>query len=174
MRRERKSGPFIPSEVRAHTGPARATTPAPAHRRHRATRAVGARAKRPRSSDDVYARAVMPAPARERMRTGDNVCACATTGGAWEGCFFTNTPNFSAPATMSASGQQRLHPGDDVRMRSGDNACAWATTSACVGRRVPRGRSVFSQTPQTSTLGRQRLRPGDNACARATTSALAQ
>ena len=108
------------------------------------------------------------------MRVGDNACARATTGGAWEGCFFTNTPNFSALATGSAPGRQRLRPGDDVRMRAGDNACARATTSAPVRRRVLRGRGVFSQTPQTSTLGRRRLRPGDKAWARATTSALAR
>ena len=108
------------------------------------------------------------------MRPGDNACARATTGAAREGCFFTNTPNFNARATTSASGRQRLRPGDDVRVRPGDNACVWATTSAPVRRRVPRGRGVFSPTPQTSTLGRRRLRPGDNACARATTSALAR
>ena len=144
----------------------RATTPALTRRRRRATRAVGARAKRPRSGDDMYARAVTRAPARERMHTGDdgwhvggmffhkhpklqrscddvcvrattpasgrrrshargqqcmrpgnNVCARATTGAAWEGCFFTNTPNFNARATTSASGRQRLCTGDDVRAR---------------------------------------------------------
>ena len=91
------------------------------------------------------------------MRSGDNVCARATTGAAREGCFFTNTPNFNARTTTST-----------VRMTM--SACAWATTSAPVRRWVPRGRGVFSQTPQTSTLGRRCLRPGDNACAQATTS----
>ena len=72
-----------------------------------------------RSGDDVYARAAMHAPRRERMRPGDNVYAHATTDAAWEGCFFTNTPNFSAWATTSASGRQRLRSGDDVwRLRS--------------------------------------------------------
>ena len=130
MRREGKPGPFIPSEVPAQTGPARATTPAPVRRRRRATTVVGAQAKRPRSGDDVYERAETLAPARGRMRAGDNVCARATTGAAREGCFFTNTLNFNARATTSASERQRLRPGDDVRVRLGDNACAWATTSA--------------------------------------------
>ena len=88
----------------------------------------------------------MSTPGQERMRTGDNVCARATTGAAWEGCFFTNTPNFSARATTSAS----------------------------VRRWVLRGMGVFSQTPQISTLGRRRLRLDNNACVRATTSALAR
>ena len=98
------------------------------------------------------------------MRAGDNACVCATTGATWEGCFFTNTPNFSAWTRTSAFGRQRLHPGD--------NACAWATMSVRVRRRVPCGRGVFSQTPQTSALGRQRLHPGNNACVRAMTSTL--
>ena len=45
VKREGKAGPFIPYEVRAQTGPARATTPAVACRRRRATTAVGVRAK---------------------------------------------------------------------------------------------------------------------------------
>ena len=98
--REGKVGPFIPCEVRAQTGPARATMPAVVHGCCRVTTAIGAR------------------------------------------------------ATTSAPGQQR--------MRSGDNACAHARTSAPVRRRVPRGRGVFSQTPQTLALGQQRLRPGDD------------
>ena len=40
---------------------------------------------------------------RRRLRLGDNICARATTGAAWEGCFFTNIPNFSAHATTSGS-----------------------------------------------------------------------
>ena len=143
MRREGKLGSFIPSEVWAQMGPVRATTPAPTCRCRRATRAVGAWAKRPRSSDDVYARAETPAPARQRMRAGDNVCARATTGGAWEGCFFTITPNFGAPATAPASGRQRVRPCDDgcrtggvffhkhpKLQRSGDDVCVRATTPA--------------------------------------------
>ena len=170
MRREGKPGPFIPSEVPAQTGLARATTLAPARRRRRATRAVGARAKRPRSGDDVYTRAETLVLARGRMRAGDNVCARATTGAAREGCFFTNTPNFNARATTSTSERQRLRLGDNACVRATMYVCARATTSAPVRRRVPRGRGVFSPTPQTSTLGRRRLCPGDNACARATTS----
>ena len=112
MRREGKAGPFIPCEVRVQTMSVRATTPAVAHRCHRATTTVGARAKAP-----------MPR-------------------------------------------QQRLCPGE--------NACAWATTPVPARRRVLRGRGVFSQTPQTSALGRRRLHLGDNACVRVTTSALAQ
>ena len=45
VKREGKAGPFIPCEVWAQTGPVRATTPAVARRRRRATTAVGARAK---------------------------------------------------------------------------------------------------------------------------------
>ena len=76
--------------------------------------------------------------------------------------------------TTSASGRQRLHPGNNACVRATTSACVQATTSAPVRRRVPRGRGVFSQTPQISTLGRRRLRPGDNACARAMASALVQ
>ena len=108
-----------------------------------------------------------------RMRAGDNVCAHASMGAAWEGFFFTNIPNFSARATTSVSGRQHPHARGQQCMRVGNNACTWATTSAHVRRRVLCGRSVFSQTPQTSALGQRRLRPGDNACVRATTSALA-
>ena len=109
MKREGKFGPFIPCEVRAQMEPARATTPAVARRRRRATTAVGAQAK-------AY-------PLRRR------------------------------------------------RLRLGDNACAQERTHACGQRRVPRGRSVFSQTPQTSALGRQHMCPSDNVCARAMTGA---
>ena len=134
MRREGKAGPFIPSEVRAHKGPARATTPMVARRRRRATRAVDARAKRPHSGGNACARERTHARGRQRLRpcddgcrvggvffhrhpklqrsgdnvrmcTSDNVCARATMGAAWEGCFFTNTPNFSARATTSTSGR---------------------------------------------------------------------
>ena len=45
VRREGKAGPFIPDEVRAQTGSARATTPTVARRRRRVTTATGARAK---------------------------------------------------------------------------------------------------------------------------------
>ena len=76
------------------------------------------RRKRTRSGNDVYALAATPAPGRERMHAGDNVYARAMTGAAWEGCFFTNTPNFSARATTSASERQRLRPGDEVRARA--------------------------------------------------------
>ena len=110
--------------------------------------------RRLRLGDKAYVRATTPASGRQHLRPGDNVCARATKGAAREGCFFTNTPNFNPRATMSASGRQRLCPGDDVRMRAGDNACARPTTSAPVRQRVPRRRGVFSQTPQTSTLGR--------------------
>ena len=143
MRREGKPGPFIPSEVRAHTGPARATTPMPARRRRRATRAIGARAKRPRSGDDVYVGAVTPAPARERLCVGDNACTRATT---------------------HAHGRQRLRPCDDgwhvggvffhkhpKFQRSCDDICVWATMSTS-GRRRPYAR------------GRERVRLGDDEC----------
>ena len=62
-------------------------------------------------------------------------------------------------------------PGQE-RMHAGDNACARVTTSVFVRQWVLRGRGVFSQTPQTSALGRRRLHSGDNAYVRATTSAL--
>ena len=125
MRRERKAGPFIPCEVRAQMGPARATTPPVACRRRQATTAVGARVKayplgqrrlHPGSNACAWART--HARGRQCMCPGDNVCACATTGATWEGCFFTNTPNFSARATTSSSGRQRLRSGDDVHARA--------------------------------------------------------
>ena len=79
-----------------------------------------------RSCNGVCARATTPAfgrrhphaHGRQRVRPGNDVCARATTGAAWEGCFFTNTSNFNARATTSASGRQRLHTGDDVRARA--------------------------------------------------------
>ena len=87
-----------------------------------------------RSCDDVYVRATTSACVRVttsasgrqrvhpsddvRMRAGDNACARATTGAAWEGCFFTNTPNFNARATTFASRRQRLRTGDDVHARA--------------------------------------------------------
>ena len=52
------------------------------------------------------------------MCAGDNACARAVMGAAWEGCFFTNTPNFSARAMTSVSRRQRLRLGDDVRARA--------------------------------------------------------
>ena len=122
---------------------------------------------------------------RRRLCPSDNVCARATTGAAWEECFFTNTPNFSARATTSVSERQRLRPCDNEcrvagvffhkhpkLQRSGDDVSVRATTSAPVQRRVPRGRGVFSQTPQTSALGQRHLCPSDNVCARATTGAM--
>ena len=137
VRREGKPGPFIPSEVLAQTGPAWATTPALARRRRRETRAVGAWAKRPRSGDDVYAwaetlcapredacaRATTHAPGRQRLRP---VRRRVPRG---RGVFFTNTPNFNARATTSASVATTPY----VR---GDNACARATTSALARRRL--------------------------------------
>ena len=171
MRREGKPGPFIPTEVRAQTGPARATMPMPARWRRRATRAVGARPKRPRSGNDVYAQAETPAPARECMHAGDNVRARATTGGAWEGCFSHKHPKLQrscdgicARATMPASGRQRLRPCDDgcraggvffhkhpKLQHSSDDVCVRPTMPTS-GRRRPHAR------------GRQRLRPCDDGC----------
>ena len=174
MRREGKPGPFIPSEVPAQTGPARATTPAPARRRRRATRAVGARAKRPRSGDDVYARAETLAPARERMRAGDNARMRPCDDGCRAGgVFFHKHPKLqrlsddvcvraTTPASgrrrTCAPGRQRLRPCDDgcraggvffhkhpKLQRSGDDVCVRATTVAH-GRRRP-------------TLARRRLDP---------------
>ena len=158
MRREGKAGPFIPSEVRAHTGPARATTPAVARRRRQATTAAGARAK------------ASPLE-RRRVRPGGNACARAMTGAVGEGCFFTNTLNFSARATTCTPGRQRLRPGDDVHMRAGENACDWATTSAvwegCFFTNTPN----FNAQATTSASERQPLRTGDDVRARVTTSA---
>ena len=218
MRREGKPGPFIPSEVRAQTGSARATTPARVRRCRRATRAVGVRAKRPRSGDDVYARGETPAPARECMRAGDNACARATTSAPvrrrvahgrgvfhkhpklqrscdgvcarattpgsgrrrphargrqhlrrwvtmWEGCFFTNTPNFNARATTSASGRQTLafgrrrpHAHGRQRVRPSDNVCARATMGVAMGG------VFFHKYPKLQCSG-------DDVCDRATTLA---
>ena len=130
MRREGKAGPFIPYEVRAQMGLARATTPVVARRRRRATTAVGARAK------------AYPLR-RQRLRPGGNACARATTSAMWEGRFFTNTPNFSARTTTSVFERQRLRPCNDgcrvggvffhkhpKLQRSGDNAYVRAMTSA--------------------------------------------
>ena len=72
MRREGKAGPFISSEVRAHTGPAWATTPAVARRRRWATRAVGARAKRPRSGGNACAQARMHARGQQHLHPCDD------------------------------------------------------------------------------------------------------
>ena len=113
----------------------------------------------------------------------DNACGHAQ---ASSGDHSRRRPGKSVPAqaTTSMLGRERMRPGDDgcrvggvffhkhpKLQRSGNDVCVRATTSAPVRRRVPRGRGVFSQTPQTSALGRQRLRPGDNACVRATTPA---
>ena len=116
MRREGKAGPFIPSEVWAHTG-------------------AGA-------GDNACGRAQASSGDHNGRRLGESVPARVTTF----------TPE-----------RQRLRPGE--------NACARATTHAPVRRRVLRGRGVFSQTPQTSALGRRCLRLGDNACARVRTHA---
>ena len=145
MRREGKAGPFIPSEVRAHTGLARATMPAVARRRRRATRAVGARAKRSRSGGNACVQATTFAPVRRRVPRGRGV--------------FSQTPQ------TSALRRRRLHPGDNVRMRpcddgcsvggvffhkhpklqrSGDNACIWATTSTLAPRRLDPGFETFA------------------------------
>ena len=181
MRREGKPGPFIPSEVPAQTGPARVTTLAPARRRRRAIKAVGARAKRPRSGNSVYARAETLAPLRECMRAGDNTCARATTSAPVRQRVARGRGVFSqiqcscdcvcVRATTPASGRQRLRPGDNV--------CARATTGAlregCFFTNTPN----FNARATTSASGRQRLRPGDNVrmrtgdnvCARPTTSA---
>ena len=163
MRREGKPGPFIPSEVPAQTGPARATTPAPTRRHRRATRAVGARAKQPRSGDDVYARAETLAPTRGRMRAGDDGCRA-------RGVFFHQHPKLqrmsddvcvraTTPASgrrrMCAPGRQRLRPCDDgccaggvffhqhpKLQHSGDDVCVRVTTLPH-GRRRPRSRDVW-------------------------------
>ena len=177
MRREGKPGSFIPSEVPAYTRPAQVTTPAPVRRHRRATRAVGARAKRPRSGDDVYAREETLVLARERMRVGDNACVWATT---------------SAPV------RQRVARGRGVfsqTQRSCDGVCVRSTTPAS-GRRSTRapgrqrlrpcddgcraGGVFFHQHSKLQRSGddvcirRQRLRPGDNACVQVTTSACAR
>ena len=130
-------------------GPPRATTPAVAGRRRRATTAVDAQAK-------AYPLG------RRRLCLGGNACA---------------------RMRMHARGRQRLCPCDDgcrvggvifhkhpKLQCSGDDVYVRAITSAPVRQRVLCGRGIFSQTSQTSVLGRRRLRPGDNACVRATTS----
>ena len=77
-------------------------------------------------------------------------------------------------ATTTVGTQAKAYLLGRRRLRTGGNACARATTPAPVRRRVPCGRDVFSQTPQTSVLRRQRLRSRDKACVRATTSAPVQ
>ena len=156
MRREGKAGPFIPCEVRAQTGSARATTPVVACRHRRVTTIVGAQAKAYllgrrclRSGGNACTPARTHARERQCMRLGDNVCARATTGAAWEGYFFTNTPNFSARATTSVSKRQCLHLCDDgcrvggvffhkhpKLQRLGNDVCVWATTPAFGRRRL--------------------------------------
>ena len=157
------------------------TTPAPARRRCRVTRAIGARAKRPsfgrrrvRPGGNACARARTHARGRQRMRLGDNVCARATTGGTWEGCFLTNTVLL----------RRRLRPGDDACVRATTYVCACATTGAvregCFFTNTPNfnARATTSafgrQTPASGrrrphARGRQRVRLADNVCARATT-----
>ena len=61
VRREGKVGPFIPCEVRTQRGPARVTTLKVAHRRRRATTAIGAQAK-------AYLLGL------RRLRPGSNAC----------------------------------------------------------------------------------------------------
>ena len=107
MRREGKAGPFIPSEVWAQTGSARATTPAVAHRRRRATTAVGTRAKayplgqrRLRSGGNAYAWARTHACGRQHLRPCDDRCRVG-------GVFFHKPPKLQ---------------------RSGDDVCVRATT----------------------------------------------
>ena len=153
MRREGKAGPFILSEVRAHTRPARATTPAVACKHRRVTKAIGARAKRLRSGGNFCARARTHARGRQLLRPCNDGCR---VGGVF----------FHKHCKLQRSG-------DDVYVWATTSACARATMCALVRRRVLRGRGVFSQTPQNSALGRRHLHPGDNACVRATTSALA-
>ena len=119
MRREGKVEPFIPCEVRAHTGPARATTLAVARRCRRATEAVGAWAK-------AYPLG------RRRLCPGNSACTRARM-------HVTNTPNLR--------GRQRMRPCDDgchvgrvffhkhpKLQRSSDDVCVQATTPAS-GRR---------------------------------------
>ena len=170
MRREGKPGPFIPSEVPAQTGPAWATTPALARRRRRVTKAVGTRAKRPRSGDDMYARAETLAPARGRMHTGDNACARATMSAPVRRWVPRGRGVYLQTPQTSTLERRRLRPGYNVRVRPGDNVCARATTGAA------REGCFFTNTPNfnaratTSASGRQRLRTGDDVRARATTS----
>ena len=116
MRREWKAGPFIPSEVWAHTGPAWATTPAVARRHRRVTRAVGARAKRPRSGGNACARATTHASGRQRLRPCDDGCRVG-------GVFFHKHPKLQ---------------------HSGDNACVQATMSALAPQRLDLGFETFA------------------------------
>ena len=66
VRRVGKLGPFIPYEVRAQTGPARATTPVVGHRHHRPTTSIGART-------------TMSLLEQEHLHLGDNIYAWART-----------------------------------------------------------------------------------------------
>ena len=110
MKREGKARPFIPCEVRAQTGPARATMPAVGCRRRRATTAVGTWRKRIHSSDDVYARATMHVHRRQRLCSCDDVCRV-------EGVVFHKHPKLQRSyddvcirATTPVSGRRRLPP----------------------------------------------------------------
>ena len=114
MRKERKAGPFISSEVRAHIGPARATTLVVVCRRRRAARAVGARAKRPRSGGNACARVRTHARGRQRLCPCDDGCRVG-------GVFFHKHPKLQRSgndicvrATTPASERQRPHSRHNV------------------------------------------------------------
>ena len=101
VRREGKAGRFIPCEVRAQTGPTRATTPTVARKRRRATTAIGTRAA-------THARG------RQRMRLSDDVCRVG-------GVFFHKHPKLRRlgddvciRATTPVSRRRRLRSRDDV------------------------------------------------------------
>ena len=104
---QRREG-WTPCEVRAQTGPARATTPAVARTCRRATTAVDAWAK----AYPLGRRRLCPGgnacAQRQCMLPSDNVCACATMSATGEGCFFTKTPHFGAQATTSALARRLL------------------------------------------------------------------
>ena len=102
VRREGKAGPFIPCEVRAQTGPARATTPAVARKHRWATTAIGARAK-------AYSLG------QRYLRSDEDVCRL---GGIFFHKLLAVTLNFGAQATTSAHGRQRLRPSNYVYARA--------------------------------------------------------
>ena len=138
MKRKGKVGPFIPCEVRAQTGPARATTAVGAW-----AKAYPLRRRRLRPSGNAYARARMRARGRQCLHPCDDRCRVG-------GIFFHKHPKLQCSWwTTSVSERQRLRPCDDrcrvggvffhkhpKLQRSGDDVCVQATTPASGRRRL--------------------------------------
>ena len=123
MKKEGKAGPFIPSQVRAHTGPRRATTLVVARKRRRATTAADAQAK------------ASPLE-RRRVRPGDNACTQATTFAPVRRRVPRRRGVFSQTPQTSTLGRRHLCPGDNAYVR--------AATSALARRRPHPGFQTFA------------------------------